>query len=69
MLHGEAVSPYSEKPNMFRFCVILATYLFLIPAWIEKTDVPKNFAKFTGKRRCWSLFSIKLQAFMPGVFL
>ena len=34
-----------------------------------KAGVTKNFAKLTGKRRCWSLFSIILQAFMPGVFL
>ena len=34
-----------------------------------KTGVPINFAKFTGKRWCWSLFSIKFQAFIPGVFV
>ena len=34
-----------------------------------KAGVTKNFAKLTEKRRCWSLFSIILQAFMPGVFL
>ena len=33
-----------------------------------KTGVPKIFAKFTRKRRYWSLFLVKLQAFMPGVF-
>ena len=27
-----------------------------------KIGVPKNFAKSTGKRRCWSLFEIKLHA-------
>ena len=27
-------------------------------------SVLKNFANFTGKHRCWSLFLIKLQAFM-----
>ena len=32
-----------------------------------KIGTPKNFAKFTGKHWCWSLFSIKLKAFMPGV--
>ena len=35
----------------------------------HKTGAPKNFAKFTRNLWCWSLFSIKLQAFMPGVFL
>ena len=27
-----------------------------------KKDVLKNFANFTGKHLCWSLFLIKLQA-------
>ena len=29
-----------------------------------KIGVLKKFAIFTGKRQCWSLFLIKLQAFM-----
>ena len=29
-----------------------------------KIDVPKNFAIFTGRHLCWSLFLIKLQAFI-----
>ena len=28
-----------------------------------KISILKNFAKFTGKHKCWSPFSIKLQAF------
>ena len=28
-------------------------------------DISKNFAIFTGKHLCWSLFLIKLQAFRP----
>ena len=31
-----------------------------------KIGVLKNFTMFTGKYLCWSLFSIKLQAFRPG---
>ena len=34
-----------------------------------KIVVFKNFANFTGKHLCWSLFSIKLQAFRPAAFL
>ena len=29
---------------------------------LEKKDVLKNFAHFTGKHLCWNLFLIKLQA-------
>ena len=29
---------------------------------VKKISVPKNFANFTGKQLCWSLFLIKLQA-------
>ena len=36
MLHGAAVSPYSENPYMFTFCVVLATQQLLILAWTEK---------------------------------
>ena len=32
-----------------------------------KIDVLKNFANFTGKHPCWSLFLIKLQAFFNEV--
>ena len=35
---------------------------------IEK-DVFKNFANFTGKHLCWSLFLIKLHAFRPATLL
>ena len=31
--------------------------------------VPKNSATFTGKRLCWSLFFMKLQAFRPSTLL
>ena len=31
-----------------------------------KKGVLRNFANFTGKHRCWSLFLIELQAFRPG---
>ena len=34
-----------------------------------KKGVLKNFAKFTGKQLCQSLFLIKLQASGTGVFL
>ena len=32
-------------------------------------DVLKNFANFTGKHLCWSLFFKKLQAFRPATLL
>ena len=32
-------------------------------------DVLKNFAIFTGKHLCWSLFFIKLQTFRPSALL
>ena len=32
------------------------------PEMFFKTGVLKNFANFTGKHLCWSLFLIKLQA-------
>ena len=31
--------------------------------------VLKNFANFTGKHLCWSLFSTKLQTFRPATLL
>ena len=34
-----------------------------------KIDVLKNFANFTGKHLCWSLFSIQLQALRPASLL
>ena len=34
-----------------------------------KKGVLKNFANFTGRRLCWSLFLITLQVFKPAVLL
>ena len=34
-----------------------------------KIGVLKNFAIFTEKRVCWSLFSIKLQAWRPAILI
>ena len=34
-----------------------------------KIGVLKNFANFTGKQLCWSIFLIKLQAFRPTTLL
>ena len=34
-----------------------------------KKSVFRNFASFTGKQLCWSLFLIELQAFRPAVLL
>ena len=34
-----------------------------------KKGALKNFANFTGKHLCWSLFSIKLQGRRPATFL
>ena len=36
---------------------------------VFKIGALKNYAIFTGKQLCWSLFLIKLQAFMPGTLL
>ena len=33
-----------------------------------KVNVLKNFAIFTGKPLCWSLFRIKLRAFRPAIY-
>ena len=32
----------------------------------SKTDIIRNFAIFTGKQLCWSLFLIRLQALWPA---
>ena len=77
MLHGTAVLAYS----LLRY----SSYLIVFDSSLDKksspkvrssrqqifykTGVTKNSAKFNGKRRCWSLFSINVQAFIPGVFL
>ena len=37
--------------------------------WFIKKAVPKNFAIFTWKQRCWSLFLMKLQAFTSATLL
>ena len=36
---------------------------------VLENGVLKNFAKFTGKLLCWSLFLIKLEAFRPETFV
>ena len=57
--------------NLF---IVLTTSLF----WMHRSSrsqmffkivVLKNFAKFTRKHLCWSLFSIKLQALRPATLL
>ena len=37
--------------------------------WSMRKGVLKNSANFTGKHLCWSLFSIKLQAWIPATLL
>ena len=39
------------------------------PQMFFKIEVLKNFANFTGKHLCWSLFLIKLQALRPPFLL
>ena len=39
------------------------------PQVLCKKGVLKNFANFTGKHLCWSLFLIKLQVFRPATLL
>ena len=39
------------------------------PQVFYKKAILKNFVTFTGKRLCWSLFLIKLQAFRPETLL
>ena len=36
---------------------------------VLKIGVRKNFANFTGKHLCWSLFLINLQALRPAALL
>ena len=39
------------------------------PQMFFKIEVLKNFANFTGKHLCWSLFLIKFQALSPATLL
>ena len=38
-----------------------------LPEVFRKKNVLKNFANFTGKHLCWSLFFIKFNAFRPAI--
>ena len=64
--------------NLFKMKMKILVVVFLIDTYRSNRLLMffgirglKNFAIFTGKRLCWSLFSIKLQArdFNIGVFL
>ena len=51
--------------------LILLTLAFLTQPLEQNSeaatgDILKNFANFTGKHLCWSLFVTKLQAFRPA---
>ena len=39
------------------------------PEVLYKKSILRNFAIFTGKHLCWSLFLIKLQAFKSAILL
>ena len=39
------------------------------PKLLCKKDVFRNFASFTGRQLCWSLFLIELQTFRPAALL
>ena len=57
--------------NIWTDCwIVTVAYLKKQPpeAFCKKGAL-KNFANFTGKHLCWSLFSIKLQARRPATFL
>ena len=40
-----------------------------LPKLLCKKDVFRNFAIFTGRQLCWSLFLIELQTFRPAALL
>ena len=62
----EANNQISRSPNNFLLINLRDTILQKQqPKVLYKKAVLKNFAIFTGKHLCWSLFLIKLQALRP----
>ena len=69
------------RPEITPYLDIFHAVVFFIDIWQDpkyrsthsrmflKTDVPKNFAIFTGKYLCWSFFLINLLAWKPATLL
>ena len=75
-LYNNSHFPFFEKIFYYYECKLpniyknTCAFIFLWwnqkqPSVFYKKAVIKNFAIFTGKHLCWSLFLIKLQAFRP----
>ena len=62
ILHSVKVSSSPSSPLLFAIVFRGETSRSNLWQVFFKIDVLKNFANFTGKHQCWSLFLIKLQA-------
>ena len=62
ILHSVKVSTSPSSPLLFAIVFWGETSRSSLSQVFFKIDVLKNFASFTGKHQCWSLFLIKLQA-------
>ena len=63
---------YRWQSHRFLFGTLLKTPVQPQKQLLElfcKKSVLRNFANFTGKHLCWSLFIIELQAFWPATLL
>ena len=58
-LHSQFIIQFLSK---FIFNLVTASTFINCPNMFSEKGVLKNFALFTGKHLCWSLFSIKLQS-------
>ena len=63
-LHSVKVSSSPSSPLLFAIVFWCETNRSGLSQLFLKIDVLKNFEIFTGKNQCWSLFLIKLQAWM-----
>ena len=64
---------YIDFSTLFTFIYLLTLTILTQPpeqnSEAAAGGVLKNFANFTGKHLCWSLFFTKLQAFRPATLL
>ena len=68
----DLITLYSQSGNKNKSCALYVFFLFFRSShrrWFIKKAVPKNFAIFTWKQLCWSLFLMKLQAFTSAALL
>ena len=63
-LHSDKVSSSPSLPLLFAIVFWGETNRSALSQLFLKIDVLNNFVNFTGKHQCWSLFLIKLQAWM-----